>query len=492
MPGKRKATASSADPQPKAKAKAALALVPPPPVESLGVNADLQAHLASCDAMIKAHYGAALEGDATSACGAEPFNKKVAADRLASHGKYQCAVPFYAIDTMFEMQPNVPRYRTRIEALRDHFFQTPRFIEDPIVVHVEPEQFPEGKFRGVLQPVSAPEMRDALRMAIAQDIERKASKATLKGWLEILMSTFVRFEVHSANKLEKVFSVLVQGREDVCVKCENTRTSSLLRVYEIMEFRKLMQSSPSSHDKKKGAVNAKELVEAYQKIKFSKMSEPVSGTFIEYAITFHNSALQFPEIARVLQHFDQLPANPMDSIYKYRLVMNGCDKNREKMLWVYSFLFDHYHNVVLKKARPGSEIDSKWVKDSISVRSLQDGSAEHVSYVKLFLQKRSLRDALLKMMDASFGAWDNSIRTEIRRITETLATARETLGFLDGGAETQKPFPARSTWPQSADLFLLILEAFVFGYEHDEAFCANIRNHKSAEDLLEHPDKKTV
>ena len=402
--GKRAAVGAPPVSKAKAKAKtaaASTALVQPEPMETHSVNAELQAFLASCDAEIKSYYGSALD-EVTSFCGAQPFDKKLAMSCLAANGRYKCALPFFALDTMWEAQPNVPRYRSRIDSLRDHFFADPNVMDEALVVPVEQGAALDGKFRGTLQSISPPEMLDALRVAVAEDIRNKVPKSRLKQWLGVLQSTHVQFEAMQGNRMDKVFSSLVQGRENICVKCENTRVSSLLRVYEIMDFKRQLSKiggGPGKEDKKASGVSVAALVEKYKGISFAKMSEPVSATFIEYAVGFYNNALSYPDVAAVLQRFDQLANNPIDSIYKYRLVMLGCEKQRDKMLWVYSFLFDHFEHVTLMKAVAKRGDDAKSVKESVPLRSLQDGAVEHVSYVRLFLMKRSLREHLLRFMD---------------------------------------------------------------------------------------------
>ena len=345
-----------------------------------------------------------------------------------------------------------------------------------------------NKAPGTLQSISPPEMRDALRMAIAADIDAKVPKSRLKAWLRVLMSTHVQFEVMEGNRMAKVFQSLVQGREDVCVKCENSRVTSLLRVYEVMDFKR--QLSKVSGSDGKATVSVTTLVDNYQRIKFAKMSEPVSSTFIGYAVTVYNAVLVHPEIAKLLQAFDNLSHNPLDSLYKLRLVMLGCDKHRERMHWVFSFLYDHHENVVLLKALEKHGPEAKHVKESIPLRSLQDGSPEHVSYVRLFLMKRTLREHLWRLMDVNYN-WETSVKSEIRRVTESVEVVRELLGFLDAAVQPQVAYQTRASWPESANRFLMVFETLVFGYQYDDSFCSIIRNRKAAEEVLTLPETRT-
>lgn len=204
MGGKRKAESQSkARSQAKAKAKAIPALPPPAErVASTRMNSELQAKLAHCDSVIKNKFGGDLMNGSPVTGGVPAYGPVQAANRLGAGESYVASVPFYWLNTVFEMQPNVPRYESRIHALKDHFFAKPARPDSAILVHVSPGEMPH-QLVGALKAVDPPEMRDAFQFAIAEAIQSNAARATLSAWKEILMSVEVRFEAALEQNLAK-------------------------------------------------------------------------------------------------------------------------------------------------------------------------------------------------------------------------------------------------------------------------------------------------
>lgn len=273
------------------------------------------------------------------------------------------------------------------------------------------------------------------------------------------------------GKLGEMFGSIVQKRENLGVKWENMKVSSLIRTYEIMDLKRQLESFKG---KEKVTLNKHTLADYYKSIKFCKLSEPVKVSFVEVAQMLHASALHIDAVQKVLFAFDELPMNPIDSVYKIREVVIQADKKEANMVWVFPFLWDHWNRT-----------DGK---DSIPIRALQEEGSLGVSLVRLFLFKRSLRDFLWKTMENQF-AWDSTIKTEIRRVTENITIARRELGFYDV-TDQQVAYQSRGGWPASADLFLIIFEALVYGYKLDNAMLASLRNHKGVDDIFNHKDTR--
>ena len=97
---------------------------PAPPAADTSVNAELQAELARCDAAIKNHFGD-LMGEPTDECGVPVYNAAKAAEKLSAGKTYTCACPLYWANLGYELQPNMPKYRSRLENLHAHFFEKP-------------------------------------------------------------------------------------------------------------------------------------------------------------------------------------------------------------------------------------------------------------------------------------------------------------------------------------------------------------------------------
>ena len=90
-----------------------------------------------------------------------------------------------------------------------------------------------------------------------------------------------------------------------------------------------------------GKKNKHDLAAYYKTIKFAKSSEAVSVTFIETAGALFNGAFAVPEVLSICTDFDQLPNNPMDSVYKYQEVAKTAgSKNKEDMIWAFQMMWD--------------------------------------------------------------------------------------------------------------------------------------------------------
>ena len=193
-----------------------------------------------------------------------------------------------------EPQPNVPKYRERIDNLRLHFFSEPaKFptnLETVIFVNGGDTMPHENKTQ--LKAVSPPELRDALRMAVADAVRNGESDDTLKQWRKCIQSIPVRFKATASDPEQKVsnaFESSVQQREDIGVLHANVRMSALLRSYEIMDLKSQLETGGGAKQ------NKKSLAQHYSKIRFAPESEKVSQTFVEHCIALHNSVLSVKE-----------------------------------------------------------------------------------------------------------------------------------------------------------------------------------------------------
>eukprot|EP00438_Fugacium_kawagutii_P027340 Skav236345 [mRNA] locus=scaffold918:73896:76401:- [translate_table: standard] len=265
--------------------------------------------------------------------------------------------------------------------------------------------------------------------------------------------------VESQNRLQQIFKTIVQAREDVGVDFENTRMTALLRIYEVMDLKRQLEAT-------QGKQNKKSLAHHYASVKFCKRSEPVTASFIEVAQMLHGTALKVPAVLRVLTDFDQLASNPMDSVHKVREVVIQADKRVDSMEWAFTMLWDWFHNVDAVE---------------IGIRDLKEGSRYAVSLIKVFLAKKSLREWLWKNMEVSF-SWESAVKQQIRELTSTLENVRSNFGFYDRD-ETQVAYPDRGSWPLSADLYVIIFEALVFGYKHDAIIGQTLKNHRAPDDV---------
>ena len=90
--------------------------------------------------------------------------------------------------------------------------------------------------------------------------------------------------VAEEHQLATVFRTVVQKREDIGVLYENTRVSSLMRSYDIIDRKRQLENT-------QGKQNKHLLVAYYSSVKYCQSSDTVSATFVEHTNMLHNNAL---------------------------------------------------------------------------------------------------------------------------------------------------------------------------------------------------------
>lgn len=196
-PKRKQAPEAAAQATAKKAAKAAesvqVAIVQTSPA-TCAINAKLQAYLAECDAKIKDCFKDVMSpsGKPFSESGVATYDPVVATRLLSAGQSYSCSAPLYWLNTGFELQPNVPKYRKRLENLKQHFFNSPTPMIEETVVRLSPGELPH-KMQGSLKAVDLPEFRDALRMAVAEAVE-SGSKKDKDAWKDVLKNIPFRFE----------------------------------------------------------------------------------------------------------------------------------------------------------------------------------------------------------------------------------------------------------------------------------------------------------
>ncbi|CAK0892261.1 unnamed protein product, partial [Prorocentrum cordatum] len=436
------------------------------------INAEFHHMLSQCEQKILNHqvFHDVCNGDPTGDCGTPAYDEGEAGRRLQAGQDYVASCPLFWLNLRYELQPNVPKCRQRIENLKAHFFGKPGPMPGNgiTVSHVMGEDLPH-KRKGQLRAVCSPELRDALRVAIAEDVDT-GDEDKLNAWAKILMSIPFRFKVvQEGHYLSTLFEDVVQQREDIGVLHDNTRMSALLRSYEIIDLKTQLEVTEGTQNKHK-------LADYYKKIKYSPTSEAVSVTFVEATLTLHNNVLCVPEVRDVCFKFDGIGIkNPMDSVHKYRQIAMGCDNKKDLMVWSFNMTWDWWNRT-----------DGN---DSISIRILRGDAAGWggVSLVKLFINKLTLRNALWKKMD-EFN-WDVNVKESMKDLTKDVESCRLKLGYHDDPDKVPvKDLADRSLWPESADKFLLLFEVLVYGYSLDVIMIKAMQQKKGVDEFLEFPE----
>ena len=437
----------------------------PRPPHGTCVNAALQWELAQNDSTVLAHpvFSGVLTAAPTGDSGVPAYDKKLAASKLGRGEDYVASCPWFWLNANFELQPNVPKYKARIEQLEQHFFASPRsYPDEGVTVMLDSDKLPH-ELKGQLKAICPPELRDAFRCALARAVKAN-EEHVLKAWLVIAMSIPFRFKpIAPEHQLTTVFRSVVQRREDIGVLYENLRTSSLLRSYEVVDLR--AQLEPIH-----GLLNKNQLAEYYEKTKFSPQSEIVKSSFVEVSVTLHNGMLKIPAARDLCFQFDGLGTrNPLDSVHKLREISAACTAT-DDLVWTLQMMWDWWNRT------DGSE--------PIPIRVLQGKAAGWGGkrLIDLFIYKRTIRNWLLRKVDTY--DWNSGLKARIRTCTDTVMVFRATSGFYDDPAQCTVDTTERAAWPESADKMMLIFDALVFGYKSDEVLKTTMKNKRSIDDLF--------
>ena len=161
------------------------------PPEPDAINAAIQHELSQHDAAILAHpiFSGILDMKATNKSGARPYNSSDAVVALESGEPYVASCPLFWTNLNYELQPNMPKYKSRTTNLQAHLFKEPALYPDTgiTVIHTPGDAMPHLR-KGQLKPVCPPELRDALRQAIVCDVADN-NEQKLRKWLEMILST---------------------------------------------------------------------------------------------------------------------------------------------------------------------------------------------------------------------------------------------------------------------------------------------------------------
>ncbi|CAE7398511.1 unnamed protein product [Symbiodinium sp. CCMP2592] len=441
--------------------------------------------MAQCDAQVLAHptFQAIQKELPSSGCGVLEYDPKVAEERLSKSQDYVAAAPLHWLNLNWEVQPNLPKYKSRIDELQRHFFERPSYLKTEVRVVLQDSSCRPHKMVGSLLAYDPPELRDSLRQAVA-DAVAKGDDATLDAWRDVLLSVPMRFTVVEADQEHKIrlmMQTLVQEREDIGVLFDNLRVSALMRTFEVLDMKGQLEKDGGERQ------TNKTLAAHYQSLKYCKRSEKVSATFVEVSLSLHKNCLCYDRVRNVCLKFDELGLdNPLDSVHKLREIMIKCDKSRANMEWAFSMTWDWFH---VAGGMPGDGKTKKDAGDAIPLSILEGTTANWggKSLVNLFLFKRQIRDALWKKLEGY--SWSTAVKERIRQLTIDVETCRENLGAIDVEVIG---FQERSSWPESADALLLAIESLVYGYKKDDALVSCLKNRKGIEDTLAHADVKPL
>ena len=111
------------------------------------INASLQQELAKCDddILLCPTFSNIRELEPTPQSGVPAYSEAEFALAMTAGRDYVASCPLHWILLGYELQPNVPKSKTRILNLKDRFCKTPpRTFPDGVTVALEPGQLPHA------------------------------------------------------------------------------------------------------------------------------------------------------------------------------------------------------------------------------------------------------------------------------------------------------------------------------------------------------------
>ena len=101
------------------------------------INSAIQAKLAERDATIKNYFPGIQTEPPDASSGVPAYDGKKAASALAAGMPYVASCPLLWLNLQYKLQPNVPKYQSRIDALETHFFESPAHLRNPVKVFLD-------------------------------------------------------------------------------------------------------------------------------------------------------------------------------------------------------------------------------------------------------------------------------------------------------------------------------------------------------------------
>lgn len=252
---------------------------------------------------------------------------------------YACGGNLCWQDFLWSPTPAVPINRLQInELIKYHFppLDPPAEYPMEIVLALEMNQEADKSF-GALQRISAEEPVHACLFAIRQAIEQKASDAVMQRWRKLLLTVPTVFAV--VPKGEPRYWKAQQLREDILEAFATLKRSDLQKVYDVVRFKQVLETESGE------TLSAEKLALRYAKnVKFSALSEKLSKSFIDSALTVAKRLLNKPSIAKTLLDLDAtyLKGNPLGSIWKLQALVDRA-KTDENIKDAIAGLMDHFH-----------------------------------------------------------------------------------------------------------------------------------------------------
>jgi hypothetical protein len=368
---------------------------------------------------------------------------------------------------------NVPLNPKQIDRLQEHYFSAPSVMPLCIKIAVKATEKSEDimSCKGSMFRLSPVEIVAALYKAIATAIRASVGDEELGKWRDKILSTPFEFVICEGED-DRHFAAL-QMREDIAQNFSSMRYSTLMRIFDLEAFMKRKADTT-------GKLTAKQCADLYRQLKVADISEQITDTFVDVAMTICSRMLSIPACKAALIEVDQEYGanNPLDSYNKLQALIQK-SKVPAKLEWVVLLLLDLHKSNALRG-------------DQIGVRTLQGAKGDRGrSLVDLLMYKEDVLNHLTSTVLDSL-ALEPSTKSKIRAITASLATYRTNCGYSYNSAMPSVKRTWMAGWAKSATLFLTLIDSCVYSYEMDDALRIGMKNNKDGIYSFNHMPRRAL
>jgi hypothetical protein len=408
----------------------------------------------------------------------DTYTAKKFDDSMSTAQTYECAVNLFHMMDLYSPSAGVPYNRNGIQNLVDHMWKVPRAFTDILVVAIPDGSFKPHEHKGAWKCVSPEEVRYAFYLAIQRDIDAGVDKAVLEEWLHVALTTTVRFEI--INNSMDIFWRNCQLREAVVTAFSAVARTPRQRVLELMNVKDDMERALDG-----GKVSVQKLAAEYStKGDLSPAnSEKLTDSYVTLAMTVWNAALCVKDIMDVVEKCEAKwnHQSPFNSLYKLEQLVS---KSGSKLntTWAVKSIADACFAGLLDPA-------------GCSIEFFKGKKASGAcGYVDISLYKKDVLDHFLRknLEEQLFSSEiSESLRENLRSHVAYRSKVRACpLDVDDAPPAAPIDLGWMRSWPQSACLFLQLVEGLVYGKEFDGALKSAIKSGKSPVELTAYASVK--
>ena len=114
---------------------------------------------------------------------------------MSKNSEYTTGINIFWHDWNYTATPGIPLRNNAVDALFEHYFQTPARFPGMLYISVPSPTYAPLEHKGALQSVSPEEIRAAFLFAFARDVAAGAPESVLREWIKLSLSCTATFVV---------------------------------------------------------------------------------------------------------------------------------------------------------------------------------------------------------------------------------------------------------------------------------------------------------